>query len=103
MVIFLTRAIGLTLQCVHRKIDFRVSVSIDFLNSSNIFCPISEGIMCPKVNLNAHLCSEGRKHRITEKLHLLLSFSAPIRSGRLFFLVENIVSTLNFSGNKETV
>jgi hypothetical protein len=59
--------------------------------------------MCPKEKLNTHLCSEGRKHRKAEKLRILLSFPAPIRSGRFSLFVENIVSTLKISGNKEKV
>jgi hypothetical protein len=59
--------------------------------------------MCPKENLNTHLCSEGRKHQKTEKLRLLLSFPAPIRSGRFSLFVENKVYTLKIYGNKEKV
>jgi hypothetical protein len=97
---FFPRAIGLTPQSVQREIDLCVSIIIDLLNSSNSFSPSRERIMCPKVILNTHICSEGRKHRNAEKLRILLSFPAPIRSGRFSLFVENIVYTLKISGNK---
>jgi hypothetical protein len=93
MMPFLPRAIGLTLQSALRKIYCCVYISIYLLNSSNMFCPSREGIMCPKENVNTHLCSEGRKHKKAEKLSLVLSFQAPIRSGFFSWFVQNIVST----------
>jgi hypothetical protein len=100
---FLPRAIWLTLQSVQMKKGCCVSVSIELLNSSNIFCPSIEGIMCPKANLNTHLCSEGGKHQKAENLCLLSSLPAPIRSGRFSLFVGNVVSTPHISVNKEKV
>jgi hypothetical protein len=100
---FFPRATGLTLKSVEIKIDCCASLSIDLLNSSDSFSPSREGIMCPKANINTHLCSEGRKHQKAEKSPLFLSFPAPIRSGRFSLFVENVVSTLKISGNKEKV
>jgi hypothetical protein len=69
-------------------------------------CKVYSGtlIVSSFIILLYHVRSEGRKHLKHEKLRILLSFPAPIRSRRFSLFVENAVSALkNISGNKEKV